>query len=316
MATKQSKKKVNIIIYSVILAFLATFAIMTSLSENGYLPFSFPKWSDFGTIFGYKDQISESPVSMHFIDVGNADCVLVKTPDCNILVDAGDKDDEGKIVQYLRKFDVKKLDLVIATHPHTDHIGSMEKVLKSFEVGEMIMPKMPEEIMPTTDEYANLVKTISANSINQTYAQAGRVITLGDTTLKLLTPLDTYDNINDMSVVVKLTYKSFSAMLMGDAGTDVERDIIIKYPKEELKADVLKIGHHGSAFSTSDEFIRLVGAKTYFIPCGVNNEYEHPAKTVLNTLKSIEGCEIYRADYDGNVVVLSDGENTTVLNEG
>lgn len=314
MAKKQTKKKVNFIIYSCLTVAVVLFSIFSSLSENGYLSFDFPRWSDFGTALGMQDQVNKSPLSIHYIDVGNADCILVKSPQGNVLFDAGETDDEGTILQYLRKQKIKKIDYVIATHPHADHIGSMPKVLKSFEIGEFIMPEMPEEIMPTTQVYKDLLSTITNEKIKMNYAKPGRVINLGDLSLKLLTPLDKYEDINDMSIVTKLTYKEFTALFMGDAGTQVEKDIMNKYPESELNAQVLKVGHHGSAYSSLKEFIKAVGAKYYYIPCGLNNKYKHPSPETLSTLKEIKG-EVFRADYNGTIIVLSDGNETRVVSE-
>lgn len=314
MAKRKSKKKVNIIIYSLVIALIAAFALLSSLSDNGYLPFDFPRWSDFGTIFGKQDVIDKSPLSVHFIDVGNADCTLVKSPRGNILIDAGEQDDEATIIQYLRKFKVKRLDYVIATHPHADHIGSMPKVLKSFEIGEFIMPRMTEKIMPTTQVYKDLLQTIKDRNIKAEYAEPGRIIKLGDVSLKLFSPLREYENINDMSIVTKLTYKSFSAMFMGDAESDVENDLLSKYNKSEFKAQVLKVAHHGSSSSSTKRFIDAVGAEYYYVPCGVGNKYGHPSAETMDTLKAKNGS-IFRADYNGNVVVLSDGERVNVINE-
>ncbi len=308
------KNNINFLVYTVIILAIASFATLATLSENGYLGFDFPRWSDFGTVFSKIDDVEESEVRVHFIDVGNADCTLIESPEGNILIDAGESDDKSTILQYLRKLDVGKLDYVFATHPHDDHIGSMAKVLESFEIGEFIMPEMPEALIPTTDVYQNLLQTISDKNINMQYAEAGRIINLGDLTLRLLTPLDEYDSINNMSIVIKLTYKSFSVMLTGDAEQTVEKDILETYDASELKADVLKVGHHGSATSSSEAFINAVDADYYYIPCGTGNSYGHPSTETMNTLKDAGGA-IFRADYDGTVVFLSDGENVSVVNE-
>lgn len=311
---KARKSKINIIVYTVVILALALFAVFASLSENGYLGFDFPRWSDFKSIVGKTDEIKQGDVRIHCIDVGNADCTLIQSPNGNVLIDAGENDDQSTILQYLRKLDVSRLDYVVATHPHADHIGSMSKVLESFEIGEFIMPEMPEKIMPTTEVYKKLLQTVSDKKINMKYAEAGRVIKLGDMTLKLLTPLDEYDDINNMSVVVKLTYKSVTALFTGDAEHEVEEDMLKQYGASELKANILKVGHHGSYTSSSKAFIKAVGADYYYIPCGTGNSYGHPSKQTMSTLKQSGGI-IFRADYDGTVVFLTDGEKVSVVNE-
>ena len=197
----------------------------------------------------------EGTVEVHFIDVGNADCILVRQGDQTMLIDAGERGDADAIIDYLSEYGVKRLNLVIATHPHADHIGSMDRVIEAFPIDKFVMSFMPESATPTTATYERMLTALDKKDVTVEEAVPGATYAVGQAQLKVLAPLEETDEINDISVVTKLVFGDTSFLLTGDAGTAVERQLMEK--KTDLKADVLKLSHHGS--STGNSIFTLSG---------------------------------------------------------
>lgn len=249
-------------------------------------------------------------VSVHFIDVGQGDCELIRVGDQSILIDAGENDKGNTVVDYLNKQGIEKIDLFIGTHPHSDHIGGMDTVINRMEVGEVLMPELPDSLVPTTKTYTDVLTAIADKNLPVTAAEPGQVYTFGDATLEILGPLRDYDDLNDLSVVAKLTYGSTTFLFGGDMEKEVEDDLL--GAKADVRADVLKLSHHGSKTSNSKAFLDAVGADTYAICVGAGNSYGHPHDQVLNR---ISGKQVYRTDLNGDIVIGTDGANLTVQTE-
>lgn len=249
-------------------------------------------------------------VSVHFIDVGQGDCELIRVGDQSILIDAGENDKGNTVLDYLNKQGIEKIDLVIGTHPHSDHIGGMDTVINRIEVGEVLMPELPDSLVPTTKTYTDVLTAIADKNLPVTAAEPGQVYTFGDATLEILGPLRDYDDLNDMSVVAKLTYGSTTFLFGGDMEKEVEDDLL--NANADVRADVLKLSHHGSKTSNSKAFLDAVGADTYAICVGAGNSYGHPHDQVLNR---ISGKQVYRTDLNGDIVIGTDGANLTVQTE-
>lgn len=249
-------------------------------------------------------------VSVHFIDVGQGDCELIRVGDQSILIDAGENDKGNTVLDYLNKQGIEKIDLFIGTHPHSDHIGGMDTVINRIEVGEVLMPELPDSLVPTTKTYTDVLTAIADKNLPVTAAEPGQVYTFGDATLEILGPLRDYDDLNDMSVVAKLTYGSTTFLFGGDMEKEVEDDLL--NANADVRADVLKLSHHGSKTSNSKAFLDAVGADTYAICLGAGNSYGHPHDQVLNR---ISGKQVYRTDLNGDIVIGTDGANLTVQTE-
>ena len=249
-------------------------------------------------------------VSVHFIDVGQGDCELIRVGDQSILIAAGENDKGNTVLDYLNKQGIEKIDLFIGTHPHSDHIGGMDTVINRIEVGEVLMPELPDSLVPTTKTYTDVLTAIADKNLPVTAAEPGQMYTFGDATLEILGPLRDYDDLNDMSVVAKLTYGSTTFLFGGDMEKEVEDDLL--NANADVRADVLKLSHHGSKTSNSKAFLDAVGADTYAICVGAGNSYGHPHDQVLNR---ISGKQVYRTDLNGDIVIGTDGANLTVQTE-
>jgi Predicted hydrolase (metallo-beta-lactamase superfamily) len=253
----------------------------------------------------------EQKLKISYIDVGQADSILIQIPNGkNVLIDAGNNEDADTITSYLKKQGINKLDIVIGTHPHEDHIGSLDTVIKTFDIGQVIMPKKDA----TTQTYKNVIAAIAAKGLKITEAKAGLKLDLGsEAAAQLLAPnFSNYDYVNDYSAVVRLIYGNNSFLFEGDTQELSENEMV--KAGYNLKADVLKVGHHGSHTSSSSAFLAKVSPKYAIISVGKDNSYGHPAQTTLDKLNGI-GAKVYRTDQSGTIVVESDGTKITVKEE-
>jgi len=249
-------------------------------------------------------------IKVHYIDVGQADSILVQSGGSNMLIDAGNREDEGSITKYLEKQGVKKLDFVIGTHPHEDHIGGMSGVLKAFSVGKIIMPK----VTSTTKTFRDLLLTIKGKGMKVTTPIVGNSFKLGEAVCTIMAPSgNSYEDINNYSVVIRMVYGSNAFMFEGDAEGVSEKEMLSK--GLNVKADVLKLGHHGSNSSSTEAFLDAVKPKYGIISCGKNNDYGHPHKETLDKLNARK-IKYYRTDINGTIVCSSDGKNISFTTTG
>ena len=306
--TKKQKKMIRTVA-------LAVVAVCLLVELIGYIPgIEFSGWDDVAEALGFRGSsiTAEGELEVHFIDVGNADCILVRQEDKNLLIDAGERNDEDVILQYLANHGVEHLDLVIATHPHADHIGSMTAVLEEIPVDRFVMSFMPESATPTTVTYLRMLEILDEKSIEVEEAVPGAEYELGTARLQILGPLEETEETNDISVITRLTFGQRSFLFTGDAETGVEKQLINSgYP---LSADVLKLGHHGSNTSNSTAFIKRVTPQCVVVTCGEGNSYGHPHEEVMTRLEKL-GIPAYRADLCGHIVFTTDGEKLTVETE-
>ena len=247
-------------------------------------------------------------LKVHYIDVGQGDSIFIELPDGKTaLIDAGEIEYGSVVTNYIKNLNYQKIYYIFATHPHSDHIGGMTKVVNSFDIGSIYMPNVSNN----TTFYLNLLKSIEAKNKKIKVAVASKnVISTEDLNLKILAPADKeYEELNNYSIVLKLTYKEKSFIFMADAEYDSEMDLLNK--NYDLKADVLKVGHHGSTSSTNYNFLKKVNPKIAVISVGENNDYGHPKEKILEKLKEIK-AKIYRTDLNGNIVITTDGNKLKV----
>ncbi len=245
-------------------------------------------------------------LEVHFIDVGQADSILIKAPGGNMLIDAGNNGDADLITSYIKKQGVKTLDVVIGTHPHEDHIGSLDVVIDTFDIGKVYMPKVEH----TTQTIEDVLLAIKNKGLKITAPVAGSTFNVGEVKCRILAPNSSkYDDLNNYSIVIKLEFGNTSFLFTGDA-EKVSEDEMLQKHKDKLSSDVLKVGHHGSNSSTIQGFLDKVNPKYAVVMVGKNNSYEHPHKVVMNRLKE-KGVTVYRTDENSTIVANSDGNNIT-----
>lgn len=256
-------------------------------------------------------QQSESNMMyVDFIDVGQGNCTLVHMGDTAILVDSGEVGAAQTVISYIKNLGIDELDCVLVTHPHSDHMGAMTKILYEFEIKDLIMPEIPEDIIPTNSTYEKFLTAVSDNAENVIPAEAGMTYSYGEMNLEILAPLHGYDNLNDMSAVSRVSFGETSVMFMGDASTAVEKDLL--NTGKDFSADIINIGHHGSKTASSQKWLEAVNPGFAVICCGAGNEYGHPHSVVTERLDNI-GIEYYRTDLNGTVVFQSNSKEFTKL---
>ena len=258
--------------------------------------------------------ITSAELEVHFIDVGQAECILIKAPSKTVLIDCGEIGFEKEIENHLRSNGVYAVDLFIATHPHSDHIGSASELFKRFPVKEVLIPEIPEEFLPTTSLYEDLLNLLDKKNCNVSYAEDGLKFDLGDGAYLEVLGSRNYlgENLNNYSVVSKLCYGEYSFLFTGDSEEEIE--LMLLNEGVDLSATVFSAGHHGSNTSNGAAFLKAVGAKYAVISCGKNNDYGHPHKEVLKRFKNFN-TEYYRTDYDGCVIFAVDEGKLTVKTE-
>lgn len=250
--------------------------------------------------------INENPnvknqLKVHFIDVGQGDSVLIQNQNSAILIDGGTRESEDRLISYLNSQQIKTFDYVVATHPHEDHIGGLDRVIKDFDVKNIWMPKKSA----STKVFKDLATEIKNKGLKAVQPNVGESIKVADITITPLAPVkSSYDETNDWSIVLKVKYKDNSFLFTGDAESTSESDII--EAGLDLKSDILKLGHHGSSTSTSKNFLDKVNPKYAVISLGAGNSYGHPHIETLNALKS-KNIPVYRTDKNGAIVATSDG---------
>ncbi len=296
-------------------------AALVTVSEYFPIP-GIPSWSELSSKISSQaggssfSQAVEGDVSVHFIDVGQGDSALIRTKGKTVLIDAGENGRGEDVLAYLESQGVSKLDLVIGTHPHSDHIGGLDEVMRAVEVDTLLMPYIPEELVPTTKTYEDVLLTASEQGVQVQEARAGETFALADgAVLSILGPVGEYEDLNNFSVVAKLEYGETSFLFTGDAESEAEQDLLKQYG-EELDSDVLKLGHHGSSTSTSKGFFEKVSPQCAVICCGKDNSYGHPHKETLELLAST-GTPYYTTEQNGTVAFTTDGKRIgTVVKRG
>ncbi len=310
---KKSIKKNPALLIALVIASLLVVVLATSRSGTGGISDSAPDRDDYPVGVEPFEPVAELSgdeiAAVHVIDVDQGDSILVLTREKAVLIDAGERDQGQVVCDYLKANGVEKLDLVITTHPHSDHIGGMADVLNTFPTDEIVMPPLADDIVPTTAVFKRLLDAIEDNGITATPAQPGLSFDLGGASLQLLSPLGDYNDLNNCSIVSRLDCGEVSFLFMGDAEKEVEEDLIDE--GMPLKADVLKCGHHGSNTSSSDDFLDAVSPRMAAISCGVDNDYGHPHKEVLQRLEE-RNITAYRTDLCGSIVFTTDGKEISV----
>lgn len=251
----------------------------------------------------------ETPASpgileIHFIDVGQGDATLLRGPDFTILIDAG-RHDRDDVVPYLKAVGVERIDLVVGTHPHADHIGQMAKVIETFPVGDVWLSGDEH----TSRTFEKLLDAILESGAGYHEPRAGEVFTLGSARIEVVHPERVTGDFNNGSIALRITFGDVTILFTGDAEAPAELEMIRR--GHDLSADILHVGHHGSRTSTSREFLEAVRPKVAVYSAGAGNEYGHPHAEVIERLLEY-GVAIYGTDVHGTIKVTTDGRSHTI----
>lgn len=267
-------------------------------------------WTRLPDAVGRRGEITGRKLSVAFIDVGQGDSVLIECPGGEkILVDGGPRDAGKKVVDYLRRQGVRELDLLIATHPHSDHIGGLPEVVRNFPVKKFIDPGKEH----TTRDYEELLLLVRDRKIFYELGRAGNEYRFGEVRLRILSPPgELFDDINDCSVVTELRYGDIAILLPGDAGEEAELRMVSE--NRLSRCQVVQPAHHGSRHSTGEDLLHRLRPEAAVISCGRDNPFGHPRQEVLDRLEAA-GCDIHRTDQRGDIRVETDGSRYQVILE-
>jgi len=240
---------------------------------------------------------------VHFLDVGQADCILIQSDDKNMLIDAGNNDDSETIIHYLQEQGITYLDYVIATHGHEDHLGSLDTVISYFEIGVLFLPYQTYE----TKSYNDVLKAAEKYEVEIVYPQFKDIYSLGEAIFIFVMPdaEDDYEDLNDSSLGIRISNGVHSFLTCGDVSKEMEQEFLKS--RIYLQSDVFKLSHHGSSDTNSIKFLEAVNPKYAVVSCGKDNDYGHPHQSVLKRLEELR-IPLYRTDEYGTIVFTSDGK--------
>lgn len=240
-----------------------------------------------------------SNLKIYFIDVGQADCILINNNGEYALIDAGNNEDGKKLVTYFNNLGINSFKFAIGTHAHEDHIGGMDDIIKNFSIEHFFMP----DVITTTKTFEDVLNALEDKKLLFETPEVDATFSLADSKFTVLYIGTDKTDLNDSSIVLKMQYKDTSYLFMGDATSKVEKEILDK----DITSDVLKVGHHGSQYSSTAQFLKKVNPKYAIIPVGKGNSYGHPRSVTISKLEKM-GTKIYRTDKDGTIILNSDGK--------
>lgn len=249
-------------------------------------------------------------LGIYYLDVGQADSILLQSPEGTfMLIDAGTNDSEEKLVHMLEEYKVETIEYLVLTHPHEDHVGGADAVIENFEVKTVLMP----DVGANTKTWRDVMNAIEEEECTDiTVSVGGHYSFAENCDFTILSPADTDNDLNACSIVLRLDYFDTSFLFTGDTTKSAEEEMLRRFDPEELKADVLKVAHHGSTTSTSDRFLNAVAPDYAVISCGKGNSYGHPHEEILKKLQA-SGIQIFRTDEEGTVILQSNGKEITVI---
>ena len=251
----------------------------------------------------------ENKMIIHYIDVGQGDCILIQVNNKNLLIDSGPSSNRKDLLNYLEKLNIKKFDYIIATHPHEDHIGNMDTIIKRYDIGSFYSPK----VITSSTTFENMISALVDKNLKINVLKKGvKGIDLGkNTEIEVFSPLENIssDNLNDYSPIIKITFFNNSFLFTGDAEISTEDTVLSE--NNNLNCDILKVGHHGSSTSTSTDFLISTNPSVAIISVGKNNSYGHPTSETLSLLNSYN-IRTIRTDINGTVIAISDGKNINI----
>lgn len=248
----------------------------------------------------YSSYTTSDELEIYYLDVGQADSILIRNNEKNVLIDAGNNEDGKKLVEYFQNLNITEFDYVIGTHAHEDHIGGMDDIIKNFDINHFYMP----DALTTTKTFEEVLDALDENGVTFETPAIEDKFNVSDCYFEVLSIGNNEENLNSTSIVLMMNYGKKKFLFTGDIESETEQTLLNK----NIKTDVLKVAHHGSGGSTTSKFLQKVNPEYAIISVGQNNSYNHPHNEALNRLNK-NNVKIYRTDIDGTILLTSDGTN-------
>ncbi len=294
MAKRKKRKKFNELLYFCLGLLVLLVGYFTTNSNN--------------TSSSYENNSTSSnnnEVLVYFIDVGQADAIYIKDGNSNMMIDAGNNANGQLLVKYLQSLGVQEFKYVVGTHAHEDHIGGMDDIINNFKINNFYMP----DAISTSKTFEDVLDALDSKKVTFQTPKIGDKFMLENANFEVLSIGTDTSNLNDTSLVLKMTYNTTCVLFMGDASSNVEKNLLDK----DINCQVLKVGHHGSRYSSSDEFIKKVSPTYGIIMVGKDNKYGHPTKKTLDILEKYQ-VNIHRTDEEGTILMHLKGHDISFEN--
>ena len=305
---KSRTGKLKLIITLVLLAFIISSSCVITFGSS--ISDSIPTWTEIGKAVGVYDGtsvIQRDRLSVHVMDIEKSDSIFINFNDYNILIDAGDTSSENHTTTYLKRCGIEKLNLLVATHPDADHVHEIPSILENFEVERYWTCPLEDYNKPKSALHDNIDELLDKKNIPITYVESGYEFSLGEIKLHVIAPVGKYSGTNNNSVVIKLEFRDTSWLFCGDIEEAAENDILAN--DIDIDADVIKIAHHGSNSSSSEEFLKAVSPAIAVISTSKTSNL--PNNTVLKRLEDLD-TRTFITEYDGQIVLYTSGDKISV----
>lgn len=295
---RKTKSKLNSLIYVIIAIVVALFGVSRAdfLKSDNNL------------------KLETGNIAVHFVDVGQGNCTVIQSDNEAVLIDAGEREYSSKVLSFLEDNGITKLRYVIATHPHSDHIGAMATVLDKIEADEIFMPYIADKYAPTSKTYMNLLTVIDEKDIKVEFLSENKEFKFDGVTFKILTPVEQTNSFNNMSLITKIEFKNMSTLILGDAENKEINSVMKANVDFDFSSHIMLLPHHGSNTSLNEKLMSQANIATAIISCGKDNSYGHPNEEVVDWLDEND-IEYYRTDESGDVSLITDGKEYTIITE-
>lgn len=241
---------------------------------------------------------NDGNLRVYCLDVGQGDSILVVNENKTMLIDASTNQMGSKVVQYLKDLGITKIDYLIGTHPHEDHIGGLDDVIKNFEIGKIYMPKKQSN----TKTFEDVLAAVKSKKLKISSPTIGEKFKVGNAECEVMSVKNNAENLNDCSIVIQMNYYGVNYLFTGDMESNIEES------RNWNQVDILKVGHHGSKTGSSKKFLDQIKPKVALISCGKGNDYGHPHDAAIKRLENI-GAKIYRTDELESIMILQEPKN-------